>query len=113
MSEMCTRDYPFADVMLEKSELVHLLTGKKNDVIQRVWNDYIAKLNIEQGGWVRPCIKDKEWPGKYEKRKAFKRVWWLRFLRQNSFNFFSIFYSFITYSFSEYTDFISNSQHCN
>jgi len=74
MSEMCTRDYPFADIMLEKSEIVHLLTGKKDEVIQRVWNDYIAKLNIEQGGYVRPCIKDKEWPGKYEKRKAFKKL---------------------------------------
>ena len=74
MSEMCTRDYPFADVMLEKSELVQLLTGKSDDVILRVWNDYIARLNIEAGGWVRPCIKDKEWPSKYEKRKAFKKV---------------------------------------
>jgi len=74
ISEMCTRDYPFADVMLEKSELVSLICGKIDESITKVWNDYIAKLNIEQGGWVRPCIKDKEWPSKYEKRKALKKV---------------------------------------
>jgi len=74
MSEMCTRDLPFADVMLEKEELVCLLLGKREESAMKVWNDYLAKLNVEQGGWVRPCIKDKEWPSKYEKRKALKKV---------------------------------------
>ncbi|XP_057301021.1 uncharacterized protein LOC130635645 isoform X2 [Hydractinia symbiolongicarpus] len=74
ISEMCTRDFPFADVMLEKEEIVALICGSKEESIIRVWNDYIAKLNVEQGGWVRPCIKDKEWPSKYEKRKALKKL---------------------------------------
>jgi len=74
MSEMCTRDVPFADVMLEKKEIIDMMCGRKDDAVLKVWNDYIAKLNIEQGGLIRPCIKDKEWPSKYEKRKALKKL---------------------------------------
>jgi len=74
MAEMCTRDHPFADIMLEKSEIIDLIKGNHNDVALKVWNDYIAGMNMEAGGLVRPVIKDNEWPNKYEQRKALKKL---------------------------------------
>jgi len=74
VSEVCTRDHPFADLLLEKDDIIQLIKKQKNDNALRVWNDYIVKLNIEAGGPVRPCVKDKQWPRKFEKRKVLKQM---------------------------------------
>ena len=38
MSEMCTRDFPFADVMLEKLEIIDLICGRKDESVLKVRN---------------------------------------------------------------------------
>jgi len=74
MSELCTREHPFSEIMLEKKDIIDLIKGMRNDVAIKVWNDYIASLNMESGGLIRPVIKDEQWPKKYEQRKALKKL---------------------------------------
>ena len=74
LSEFCTRDLPFAEVMLEKEDLVHLVAGTINERSSQVWNDYLVENNMEAGGPVRPVIKDHQWPKKYEVRKMLKQL---------------------------------------
>lgn len=74
LAEFCTRDHPFADVMLEKSEIIGLIKGDKDESALKEWNNHIAKLNMESGGLIRPCITDKQWPKKFEQRKALKKL---------------------------------------
>ena len=74
LSEFCTRSKPFSGLMLEKSEIINLISGVENVSSLKIWNDYIAKNNVEEGGWVRPCIQDKQWPPKYEVRERLKHL---------------------------------------
>ncbi|XP_002168100.2 uncharacterized protein LOC100197876 isoform X1 [Hydra vulgaris] len=74
LSEMCSRSFPFADLDLEKADVIRLICGQKDDDLLKAWKDYVSKSNAEAGGFVRPCIKDTEWPAKYEKRKALKKL---------------------------------------
>ena len=36
ITEMCTRDIPFAELMLEKKEIIDLICGKKDESILKV-----------------------------------------------------------------------------
>ena len=74
LSEFCTRDLPFADVMLEKEELIQLIAGNSNERSTHIWNDFLVEHNVEAGGAVRPLIKDNQWPKKYEVRKVLKQL---------------------------------------
>lgn len=73
-AEVCTRDLPFADLMIEKSEIISLIKGWKNEESIKLWNDYIARQNMEAGVLIRPHIKDDQWPRKFEQRKALKKL---------------------------------------
>ena len=36
MSEMCTRDHPFSEVLLEKTDIIDLIKGKNNEAALKV-----------------------------------------------------------------------------
>ena len=74
ISEFCTREPPFSRVALSPAEIVSLIAGVKTAATLKVWNDHIAKNNVEEGAWVRPCVGDRQWPNKYEIREKLQQV---------------------------------------
>jgi len=59
---------------LDTPELICLIAGVQNTASLKIWNDYIAKNNVEEGGWIRPCIRDYQWPSKFEVREKFQKL---------------------------------------
>jgi len=75
LSEFCTRDLPYSEVMLEKEDMINLITnhGDINEA-RKIWDEFLNEHNLETGGSVRPLIREHQWPKKYEIRKQLKAL---------------------------------------
>jgi len=75
LSEFCTRDLPYSEVMLEKEDMVNLITSTGDNIeARKIWDEFLTEHNLEMGGLVRPLIREHQWPKKYEIRKALKSL---------------------------------------
>eukprot|EP00794_Sanderia_malayensis_P011123 gene11123-12294_t len=68
-SEICNRQLPFCNVNMSSTEIINMIAEGGNPFLQRIWNTFLASMNMEAGRPVRPCIPKSNWPdGKEESR---------------------------------------------
>merc|ERR1712141_516945 len=59
LSEFCTRDLPYSEVMLEKEDMISLICGKGDTTdARKVWDDFLTEHNLEVGSHARPLIRE-------------------------------------------------------